>query len=267
MPVPNAGMLKEEAFAVDSAVLRPPFPNPLQQDQRLMLAGPAGEIEARLTSPLADSPHHAVAVICHPHPLHGGSLDNKVTATLARALNALGVPVLRFNFRGVGASMGDFAAGIGETEDLLAVMRQAQNLYPDRALWLAGFSFGAYVALRATRFIAVDRLITVAPPVNLYDFTELAPPDCPWLLIQGTDDEIVPCKEVLKWATRLYPAPQAVYLEGVGHYFHGKLSTLQSIITDSIAKHRLPAEPPLSHNGRLKPILGHTQAAGKRRCR
>jgi alpha/beta superfamily hydrolase len=204
------------------------------QERPLMLAGPAGGIEARLIPPTAASRYPATAVVCHPHPLHGGNLDNKVTATLARALSGLGVPVLRFNFRGVGASGGRFASGVGEIEDLRAVIRQVEQLYPARVLWLAGFSFGAYIALRASRFVAVDRLITVAPPVNLYDFTDLTPPECPWLLIQGTDDEVVPYKEVLKWATRLYPAPQTVYLDGVGHYFHGKLNVLQSIITDSI---------------------------------
>ncbi len=210
---------------------------PLRPDQRYTLAGPAGDIEAHMTPPVAVSRHQAVAVVCHPHPQHGGNLDNKVTATLARTLSTLGVPALRFNFRGVGASAGDFAGGIGETEDLIAVIRQAQALYPDRELWLAGFSFGAYVALRAAQFIAVDRLITIAPPVNLYDFTELAAPGCPWLVVQGREDEVVPCKDVLKWASRLYPAPHTVYLDGVGHYFHGQLQTLQTLIADFIAAH------------------------------
>jgi alpha/beta superfamily hydrolase len=219
---------------MESAALRTPRHKTRPREKQLMLAGPAGKIEARIIPPVAGSRYPAVAVICHPHPLHGGNLDNKVTATLAKTMSALGVPVLRFNFRGVGASGGRFASGIGETEDLLAVIGEAQSLYPQRDLWLAGFSFGAYVALRASQRIAVDRLITVAPPVNLYDLSDFTPPECPWLLIQGTDDEVVPYKQVLKWATRLYPAPQTVYLDGVGHYFHGKLTTLQTVITDSI---------------------------------
>ena len=202
---------------MESAALRTPRHKTRPVEKKLMLAGPAGKIEARLIPPVAESRYPAVAVICHPHPLHGGNLDNKVTATLAKTMSALGMPVLRFNFRGVGASGGRFASGIGETEDLLAVIREAQKLYPQRALWLA-----------------VDRLITVAPPVNLYDLSDFTPPECSWLLIQGIDDEVVPYKQVLKWATRLYPAPQTAYLDGVGHYFHGKLTTLQSVITDSI---------------------------------
>jgi alpha/beta superfamily hydrolase len=222
---------------MESAALRTPRHRTRPGEKQLMLAGPAGKIEARLIPPVAGSRYPAVAVICHPHPLHGGNLDNKVTTTLAKTMSALGVPVLRFNFRGVGASGGRYAGGKGETEDLLTVIREAQKLYPQRALWLAGFSFGAYVALRASQCIAVDRLITVAPPVNLYDLSDFTPPECPWLLIQGTDDEVVPYKQVLKWATRLYPAPQTVYLDGVGHYFHGKLTTLQTVITDSITAH------------------------------
>lgn len=205
-----------------------------QQERQLMLSGPAGKLEARVIPPASESRYPAVAVICHPHPLHGGNLDNKVTATLARTMSALGIPVLRFNFRGVGASGGRFASGIGETEDLLAVIRQAQDLYPERELWVAGFSFGAYIALRACQSIAVNYLITVAPPVNLYDVSDLTPPECPWLLVQGIDDEVVPYKAVLKWATRLYPAPQTAYLGGVGHYFHGKLGMLQTVITDAV---------------------------------
>ena len=225
---------------MESTMPRIPRFNTHPPERHLTLSGPAGKIEARVIPPAAESRYPAVAVICHPHPLHGGNLDNKVTATLAKTLSALGVPVVRFNFRGVGTSCGEFASGIGETEDLLAVVRQAQELYPGRALWLAGFSFGAYVALRASQIIAVDRLITVAPPVNLYEVGDLTPPTCPWLLIHGIDDEVVPYKAVLKWATRLYPAPQTVYLNGVGHYFHGKLNLLQTIITDSIAADPLP---------------------------
>lgn len=204
-------------------------------ERRLSLAGPAGEIEARLTPPgAADYP--AVAVVCHPHPLYGGSLDNKVTATLARTLGERGIPALRFNFRGVGASAGAYADGAGETEDLLAVVDVARRLYPERELWLAGFSFGAYVALRAARRADPARLITVAPPVHLYDCAALPAPQCPWLLIQGRNDEVVSCSEVMRWASRCYPAPHAVYLDGVGHYFHGRLATLRAVIQGELAE-------------------------------
>lgn len=214
---------------------------PRAAERTLLLKGPVGVLEARLSIP-ARTEHSAVAVVCHPHPLYGGSLDNKVTATLARSFNDRGMPVLRFNFRGVGASAGGHADGVGETEDLLAVIREAGHLFPGRALWLAGFSFGAYVALRALQHAEAARLITVAPPVHLYDCAELAAPHCPWLLIQGRDDEVVPCKAVMRWASRRYPAPRAVYLDDVGHYFHGRLATLRAVIGAELDEYR-----PLAH--------------------
>jgi len=200
--------------------------------------GPAGVLEAVWSTPQA-SDTRTVAIICHPHPLHGGNLNNKITHTLARTFCGLGIQAVRFNFRGTGGSDGNHDGGRGETEDLLAVIRGVREHHPDSALWLAGFSFGAYVALQAAQRVDVDRLITVAPPVNLYDFSELAAPECPWLLIQGTADEVVPCREVAKWASRLYPAPEGVYLDGIDHYFHGKLNTLQSLLIDRITTHTL----------------------------
>lgn len=175
-----------------------------------------------------------VAIVCHPHPLHGGNLNNKITHTLARTFCRLGVRTVRFNFRGAGASESRYDGGRGETEDLLAIMGNVRERHPHCALWLAGFSFGAYVVLRAAQQVEIEWLITIVPPVNLYDFSELAAPECPWLLIQGTADEVVPCKEVAKWASRLYPAPEGVYLDDIDHYFHGKLNTLQSLLIDRI---------------------------------
>lgn len=199
-------------------------------------AGPAGPLEAVISTPPAPATD-TVAIICHPHPLHGGTLDNKITHTLARSCCALGATAVRFNFRGVGRSAGVYDRGDGETEDLLAVAAEVRRRHPHAALWLAGFSFGAYVALRASQRLAVDRLITVAPPVNLYEVDGLAAPDCPWLLVQGTADELVPYKAVLRWAGRLCPAPEAVYLDGVDHYFHGRLNALHTLLIERITAH------------------------------
>ncbi len=205
--------------------------------ERLFIDGPAGPLEAVLTPPAAGHRNRAIAIVCHPHPLHGGTLNNKVTHTLAQAMNLMGAPALRFNFRGVGASAGSYAHGEGETEDLLAAIAWARHEYPGHELWLAGFSFGAYVALHAAQLTAVDQLITVGPPIHLFSFESLSPPDCPWLLIQAKDDEVVSFKEVLRWASRIYPAPQAVYLDHAGHYFHGQLSTLRDAVTAHLNTH------------------------------
>lgn len=207
-------------------------------NQSLMLDGPAGRLEAVTNCPRT---RHvaATAVILHPHPLYGGTLHNKVVHMLARALNELGVATVRFNFRGVGASTGRFANGVGETEDALAVVEWVRTQAPQVPLWLAGFSFGAYVALRAAASAAPAGLITVAPAVHLYDFSTVALPRCPWLLIQGEADEVVPVESVRAWLAGLTVAPEAHFLPGVGHFFHQRLADLQAAVRDFVAP-RLP---------------------------
>ncbi len=193
------------------------------------LTGPVGDIEVMFDG--FDQPNlKGVAVVCHPHPLHGGTMTNKVVHFLSRSLNEVDFATVRFNFRGVGRSAGTFAEGIGETDDLLAIIDWIQQRFPSTPTWLAGFSFGAYVALRGASQRNVGRLITVAPAVHLYDFSQLPPPACPWLLIQGDSDEIVPIHQVKEWIQGLDKRPRAVYLKGVGHFFHGKLTLLREVI-------------------------------------
>ena len=206
-------------------------------EQAITISGPAGEIEALLNKPTHNSQRKAVAIICHPHPLHGGSMNNKVVYTIGKAFNNIGVPSIRFNFRGVGKSAGVFANTIGETDDTLAVIAFARQIYPDHQIWLSGFSFGAYVSLRVTQSYNVDQLITVAPAVNLYDLHDYRPTDCPWLLIQGADDEIVPVEAVENWISTLEPRPKLQLLENTGHFFHGKLLELREQIEDHLRKH------------------------------
>jgi len=170
------------------------------------------------------------AVICHPHPQAGGTLHNKVVHTLARTFQELGVPSLRFNFRGVGKSAGEFDNGNGETEDALAVIEWGRTRWPGARFWLAGFSFGAFVALKASARLTPERLITIALPVQRFEFAPLRPPSCPWLLIQGDQDEIVDARSVLAWAEQLSPMPDIVTLPGVGHFFHGRLQELKDAV-------------------------------------
>ncbi len=191
------------------------------------IPGPAGVLEGLTACPPDGREMHAIGVICHPHPLYGGTLHNKVVDTLSRTLNALGIGTLRFNFRGVESSEGEYAQGIGEVDDLRAVLNWAQRQRPGHALWLAGFSFGAYVALSVAREFPLSGLITVAPPVNFFDFAVVTPPDCPWLLVQGEADEIVSSAEVFAWAERQNPMPQIIRMPEVGHFFHGQLNQLR----------------------------------------
>jgi len=198
------------------------------------IKGPVGNLEAVINKPVDGVSRKAVGVVCHPHPLYDGSLNNKVTYTIARTLNQLGMPAVRFNFRGVGESQGEYADGNGEVEDLLAVLKFVKQLYPQHEIWLAGFSFGAYISLRAISDFHVDRLITVAPPVNFFNFSGIKSPSCPWLIVQGKDDEVVPFNDVKEWVEELYPTPEFVALDNVGHFFHRRLNELRSTIEDQI---------------------------------
>ncbi len=191
------------------------------------VTGPAGRLEC-LCEPAAE-PAGPVAVICHPHPQHGGALTNKVVHTLARTFNQLGADSLRFNFRGVGHSQGEYADGVGEIDDLLAVVAWVRGQRPDAPLWLAGFSFGGYIAAAAAARTGAERLVTVAPAVNLFDFGRIDPPGCPWLIIHGDADEIVPYEQVRAMAGGFSEA-RLETLPGAGHFFHGRLNDLRDVL-------------------------------------
>lgn len=199
---------------------------------RLTIPGPAGPIEAILEEPTLGP--ERFAIVCHPHPLYGGTMDNKVVYTVARALEELGIATLRFNFRGVGASAGQFDEGNGETEDAAAVLAFGAEHWRGAHPVLAGFSFGAYVALRLAAATPPTHLITVAPPVGRFAVARLPRPRCPWLLVQGDADDVVDPGAVLEWARELDPPPELVVLPGVGHFFHGALSLLRDAVRNAV---------------------------------
>ncbi|MFM7707634.1 MAG: alpha/beta hydrolase [Gammaproteobacteria bacterium] len=198
---------------------------------RQLIAGAAGDIELIVDLPAAAP--RAVAACCHPHPLYGGTLTNKVIHTVARSFAAQGAVAMRFNFRGVGASQGVHDGGVGETDDLAAVAEWARARWPGLPLWLGGFSFGSYVALRGAARFAPALLVTVAPPVGRWDFSTIAAPACPWLVVQGSEDELVPAAGVVAWAQALQPAVRIVMLDGATHFFHGRLHELQDAVAAS----------------------------------
>jgi alpha/beta superfamily hydrolase len=201
--------------------------------ERLAVPGPAGILEA-----IAHEPEGAArplyGIVCHPHPLYGGTMDNKVAYTLARALQTSGVAALRFNFRGVGASEGAYDEGAGETQDAAAVADFGAARWPNRRLILAGFSFGAFVALRLALARDTARLITVAPPVGRFDFSGLHAPACPWLVVQGDADDVVDPNAVIGWTERQDPKPQLRVVPGVGHFFHGHLAELRDAVVEAL---------------------------------
>ncbi|HEY0766652.1 MAG TPA: alpha/beta fold hydrolase [Steroidobacteraceae bacterium] len=207
--------------------------------QRTTLSGPAGALQALIETPVIEGrgpePVTAFAVVCHPHPLYGGTMDNKVVYTVARALEELGAPAIRFNFRGVGTSAGSYDDGRGETADALAVIAYGRRCWPHAALWLAGFSFGGAVAVRAAGEAAPERLIAVAPGITLIPVTDAAPA-CPWLIVQGDADEVVPPQTVRAWAEPLSPAAELRMLPGAGHFFHGRLNELRDVVLEFMAR-------------------------------
>ena len=203
------------------------------------LLGPVGKLEAIVTTP-TDHPV-AVAIICHPHPLQEGTMHNKVVTTLAKAYDLCGAVTLRFNFRGVGASDGVFDDARGECDDLRAVIQWAQAHYPGLPIWLAGFSFGSYVAARVAYDDGIAQsLISVAPPVGkdaCYDFSSLSAMHQPWLVIQGDQDEIVSFEQVVAWwhARECLAAHQEFkVIPDTGHFFHRRLIELRTIVMDWI---------------------------------
>jgi alpha/beta superfamily hydrolase len=199
--------------------------------EALTIPGPSGLLEAILdTPPGAEATQ--VAVVCHPHPLYGGAMTNKVAHLLAKAFNDAGARALRFNFRGVGRSAGVHGEGVGETDDALAALDWASKQWPHARLWLGGFSFGGAVAIRAAGQRDIKRLVTVAPAVkrvNIVDTARLPP--CPWLLVQGDRDELVNVEDIKRWVQEVRPAPELQVLPGVDHFFHGRLNDLRDVVT------------------------------------
>ena len=213
-----------------------PVATPAAADHSLSIAGPAGRIEAALDLPEADAVAQPVlAIVCHPLPTEGGSMHNKVVTMAARALRECGVATLRFNFRGVGQSEGEFDDGRGELDDLRAVAAWARAQHPDKALWLAGFSFGAWVSLRAAAELRAAALVSIAPPVGRsWDFGDVAVPDIPWLVIQGEADEIVDAQAVYAWLADQPRQPQLVKMPDTSHFFHRKLMDLRGAVKNGV---------------------------------
>jgi len=169
-------------------------------------------------------------VVCHPHPVHGGAMTNKVAHTLARSFVGVGFAALRFNFRGVGKSAGSFDEGRGEVDDVLAAMAWMRVSMPELPLWLAGFSFGAAMAIRAAMSENPAGLVSIAPGVSQFAADFDTQPASPWLILQGDEDELVDIDETVKWVDSLDPGPELTIFPGTEHFFHGKLTHLRDAV-------------------------------------
>ncbi len=204
--------------------------------ETVLLPGAAGRIEALVAAP--EGTPAGIAVVCHPHPLHGGALTNKVAYVLATCALKAGLVVARFNFRGVGRSEGTHDEGRGETEDTLAVAAWLRERAPGAALLLAGFSFGAFVSLKAAARARPALQVSIAPPFKYFESEPLPPrPDAPWLVVHGRDDEVVDYEATRAVLARYAPPPELATLDGVGHFFHGRLGDLEATVSGFIRHH------------------------------
>lgn len=207
-------------------------------EHSFIFQGEVGSLEGILTIPEHDEGHY-IALLGHPHSLQGGTMNNKVVTTLARAFKELGIPSLRFNFRGVGASEGQYDAGIGESRDMQILAQNCQEECPTRGLMFAGFSFGSYVTYRAASEMHADFLISIAPPVHHYNYTEFVQRPQSWVIIQGEEDEVVPAAEVYHFAENSTPPLSVHRFAETGHFFHGKLLALKAEIIDIVSQRML----------------------------
>ena len=205
----------------------------IQHDSRnFFLNGPSGQLEAILWTPTRSATPRLAAVVCHPHPLFGGTLHNKVVYQAAKSLDALGMPVLRFNFRGAGRSAGAHDRGLGEQGDVQAAVEFLAGEFPDTPLLLAGFSFGSWVGLRVgCADSRVTELIGLGIPVNSSDFTYLLSCNKPKLFVQGANDEHGAQHKAEELVAALPGENQLVFISDADHFFAGKLNQLDRAIT------------------------------------
>lgn len=203
---------------------------PRHHHEKLFLQGEAGNLQALYQPGEAGKP---AIVVCHPHPLYGGTMRNKVVYWIARAFEDKGCAVLRFNFRGVEQSEGEWDEGKGESDDVLTALNYLQEQNPDSPLWLAGFSFGTYAGLKAARQDQrVERMFAIAPAVNLWTFDFMQEEERPLTVVSGTDDEIVPFEQVQSWIKIMPKAVCFHAIDGAGHFFPQHMSAM----TDCLLK-------------------------------
>jgi alpha/beta superfamily hydrolase len=210
----------------------------IHHDSRnFFLEGPAGRLEAILWTPTRSGPASFAAVFCHPHPLFGGTLHNKVVYQAAKSLDSLGIPVLRFNFRGAGLSTGEHDHGAGEAGDVQEAINFLALEFPGTSLVVGGFSFGSWVGLRVGCADArVHELIGLGIPVNSSDFSYLETCNKPKLIVQGTEDQYGSWEKVEPVVARMAGDTRLSFVQGADHFFTGHLDQLDQAITTWLAE-------------------------------
>jgi alpha/beta superfamily hydrolase len=201
-------------------------------EHKISFNGDVGKIEAILHIPnnTVDHSPKAVMVCCHPHPLFGGTMTNKVVHTICKTFSKMGLPAIRFNFRGIGETEGTHDEGEGEGKDLLLICDEVRQRWPDSQIWLSGFSFGSWVSAHCATAAGAQQLLSIAPPVGHFDFNKFQLPLCPWLVLMGEQDEIVDAATVFKWIEDQKNSPDLVKFPDTGHFFHGQLVKMTKVL-------------------------------------
>lgn len=213
-----------------------PILNVSQPETAHKIPGPAGDLESLVYQAEASE---SVAIICHPHPLFQGTMHNKVIYTLSRTFYQAGITAVRFNYRGVGKSEGSFGHSEGEIEDLLAVIAWVKHHLSPKQFYFAGFSFGAYIAASGASQEKCTQLISIAPAVTNQPYASLKNITCPWLVVQGEEDEIISPQAVYDWVSEEKQRHPQILLEKIPeatHFFHGKLNVLRTIVEEHLVK-------------------------------
>lgn len=221
--------LKPILFMALPIYTKPHFPS---EKAHFLLPGPTGVLEVYTHQP--QSAQASTSIICHPHPLMGGTMHNKVITIIAQACHILDISTVRFNFRGVGNSEGEFDKGKGELEDLLAVIAWLKSVAQNHKITIVGFSFGSFIAASAEQYLDLQQLILIAPPVERFDFESLPAFRCPCSVIQGEEDVTVNPHAVLRWLNLQLPLAHQSWIPKADHFFHGQLLVLRDVLTQQL---------------------------------
>lgn len=203
-----------------------------ERTDHFIIDGEDGALELEVDWPQEILLSDTTVIVSHPHPLYQGTMKNKVVTTISKAFRELGLTVVRYNYRGVGKSEGEYDNGEGEVNDLISVAKWVRQQKQNQSLILAGFSFGGSIAYKgAARLDGVTNLLTVAPAVTRFPLNKIIEPDIPWCVIQGDDDEVVDPSSVFKWLTNEIKKPFSLLkMSNTGHFFHGRLIDLKNEI-------------------------------------
>lgn len=205
-----------------------------QASEQFCIEGPAGQLEIAVDIPRSGITSELTFVMCHPNPQAEGTMHNKVVTTATKAMNELGIPAVRFNYRGVGASEGAYGEVLGERDDCLAVLEWVKQHRPG-PIWLGGFSFGSNIAFLCQRDERVQQLLTIAPAVTLWDISQIEAPTVPWLCVIAGGDEVVDSDAIYDFVKQTESNAFIYKMHGASHFFHKKLIDLRKALKQHYA--------------------------------